>query len=440
MTADRRRRILALALPIIGGMASQNVLNLVDTAMVGALGPEALAGVGMVSFLMFLSVAALTALSSAVQALASRRFGAGDHARTALPLNAGLLLSLVVGIPLTGLLLVSAESMLAAVLDDPAVIAQGVPYFQARTLAVAFVGMNFSYRGYFAAVNQTQFYLRTLLIMHAINIVLSYGLIFGRFGLPALGTQGAGLGTAISIVVGTLIYTLTAWRHARPHGFLSVRPGAEQIRGLLRLGGPSCVQQVLFAGGFVTLFWIIGQVGTPELAVSNVLINLTLLAVLPGMAFGIASASLVGQALGAQDPEDAHRWAWDVIRLASWVFGTLCAVMVFLPGPVLMLFLHDPQLVAMGRLPLQLIGAGMVVDGAGLILMQALLGAGAARVVMLVGVGFQWLLFLPAAWLAGPVMGYGLVVIWLLMMAYRGLQTGVLVWVWQRRKWQHIAL
>lgn len=440
MTADRRRRILALALPIIGGMASQNVLNLVDTAMVGALGPEALAGVGMVSFLMFLSVAALTALSSAVQALASRRFGAGDLHLTALPLNAGLLLSLVVGVPLIGVLLLSADNILAAVIGDPAVVEQGVPYFQARALAVAFVGMNFSYRGYFSAVNQTQFYMRTLLIMHAANIVLSYGLIFGHFGLPALGTQGAGLGTAISIGLGTVIYSVTAWRHARPHGYLSARPGLEQIRGLLRLGGPSCIQQVLFAGGFVTLFWIIGQVGTRELAVSNVLINLTLLAVLPGMAFGIASASLVGHALGAKDPEDAHRWAWDVIRLASWVFGSLGAVMVLLPGPVLTVFLHDQELVAMGRLPLQLIGAGMVVDGAGLILMQALLGAGAARIVMLVGVGFQWLLFLPAAWLAGPVMGYGLVVIWLLMMAYRGLQTGVFVWVWQRRKWQHIEL
>ncbi|MEN8720777.1 MAG: MATE family efflux transporter, partial [Oceanococcaceae bacterium] len=404
MTPERRQRIWALALPIIGGMASQNVLNLVDTAMVGALGAEALAAVGMVSFLMFLSVAAMTALSSAVQALASRRFGAGDMTRVALPLNAGLLVSLVLGIPLSLLIFALSEPILGLVLDDSAAVAEGVPYFEARALAAAFVGMNFSYRGYFAAVNQTRFYLRTLLIMHAANIVLSYGLIFGHWGLPALGTQGAGLGTALSIGLGTVIYTVTAWRQARPHGFLSARPGREQLQGLLRLGLPSCIQQVFFAGGFVALFWIIGQVGTPELAVANVLINLTLVAVLPGMGFGIAAASLVGQSLGARAPDDAHRWAWDVVRLSARVFGGLGLLMLLLPGPILGIFLHDPALVDMGRLPLQLIGAGMIVDGAGLILMQALLGAGAARKVMLVSVGFQWGLFLPAAWLAGPLL------------------------------------
>lgn len=440
MTAERRQRIWALALPIIGGMASQNVLNLVDTAMVGALGAEALAAVGLSSFLMFLSVAAMTALSSAVQAVASRRFGAGEREIAARPLNAGLLLSLLVGLPLTGILLLAAEPLLSVVISDPGVIEQGRPYFEARALAAAFVGMNFSYRGFFAAINQTRFYLRTLLIMHAVNIALSYVLIFGKLGFPAMGTQGAGLGTALSIMLGTAIYTATAWLHARPYGFLHKRPGREHLIALLKLGGPSCLQQVFFAGGFVALFWIIGQVGTPEMAVANVLINLTLVAILPGMAFGIASATLVGQALGANDHEDAHRWPWDVIRLASWVFGVLGTIALFLPGPVLSVFLHDPALVDLGRLPLQLIGAGMIIDGAGLILMQALLGAGATRIVMLVGVGFQWVLFLPAAWLAGPVMGFGLLTIWALMMIYRGLQAGVFMWVWQRRSWQNIDI
>ena len=94
VTGQRRREILALALPIIGGMTSQNILNLVDTAMVGRLGAEALAGVGMVSFLAFLSVAAVTGMSSAVQALAARRVGAGDSRNSAVSLNGGLLVAL----------------------------------------------------------------------------------------------------------------------------------------------------------------------------------------------------------------------------------------------------------------------------------------------------------------------------------------------------------
>lgn len=440
MTAERRRRIWGLALPIIGGMASQNLLNLIDTAMVGALGAPALAAVGMVSFLHFLAVAALTALSSAVQALAARRMGEGQSAIAARPLNAGLLLSLTLGLPLTALLYLGAPTLLGWVLDDPAAIAQGQPYLEARALGVAFVGMNFSYRGFFAAVNQTRFYLRTLLIMHVVNVLLSYALIFGHWGLPELGTRGAGLGTALSIILGSLIYTATALKHARPHGFMRARPHWEQFSSLLKLGLPSCIQQIFFAGGFVALFWIIGQVGTRELAVANVLINLSLVAILPGMAFGIAAASLVGQALGAQQPESAHAWAWDVIRLSARIFGVMGIVCVLLPRPLLSLFLHEPALVDMGTIPLQLIGLGMVVDGGGLILMQALLGAGAARTVMFVSVGFQWLLFLPAAYLVGPWLGGGLLAIWLAMTVYRGVQALVLLWIWQRRGWQSIRI
>lgn len=440
MTAERRARIWALALPIIGGMASQNLLNLVDTAMVGALGAPALAAVGMVSFLHFLAVAGLTALSSAVQALAARRMGEGQTTLAARPLNAGLILSLSLGLPLTAVLYFGAPTLLGWVLDDPAALAQGQPYLEARALAVAFVGMNFSYRGFFAAVNQTRFYLRTLLIMHAVNVLLSYALIFGHWGLPEMGTRGAGLGTALSIILGSAIYTATALRHARPYGFMRARPRWEQFTSLLRLGLPSCVQQIFFAGGFVALFWIIGQVGTAELAVANVLINLSLVAILPGMAFGIAAASLVGQALGAQQPESAHAWAWDVIRLSARIFGVMGILCVLFPQPLLSLFLHAPELIDMGILPLQLIGLGMVVDGAGLILMQALLGAGAARAVMFVSVGFQWLLFLPAAYLVGPWLGGGLLAIWLTMTVYRGIQALVLLWIWQRRRWQSITI
>ena len=93
---ERTRQILSLSLPIIGGMTSQNVLNLVDTWMVGALGPAALAGVGFSSFLNFMAVAAITGLAAAVQATAARRYGEGKHDETAVPLNGGLILALLV--------------------------------------------------------------------------------------------------------------------------------------------------------------------------------------------------------------------------------------------------------------------------------------------------------------------------------------------------------
>ena len=98
---SRYRNILSLALPIIGGMTSQSVLNLVDTAMVGQLGDTALAAVGVASFVNFMLIAFVTGLSASVQAMVSRRKGEGNQARLAVPLNGGLLLAVIISIPCT---------------------------------------------------------------------------------------------------------------------------------------------------------------------------------------------------------------------------------------------------------------------------------------------------------------------------------------------------
>lgn len=438
--SPRTREILHLSLPIIGGMTSQNVLNLVDTWLMGGLGAPALAAAGLANFLNFMAVALITGVSTAVQAMAARRVGEGRLDEAAIPLNGGLLLSAAVGVPLSALLIATAPSFFPMLVDDPAVAEAGVPYLQWRLVAVAFVGMNFSFRGYWSAVKLTRLYLYTLLWMHALNILFSWTLIYGKFGFPALGTAGAGIGTSLSIAVGTATYFWHASRHARGHGFLHGLPGREQVRSLLKLGMPSCIQQLLFSSGFAMLFWIVGQIGTAELAVANVLVNLSLLAVLPSIGFGLAATTLVGQALGRKDPADAHRWAWDVYKVASVVFVALAVPMLLLPAPILEFFLRDPQVVALGKLPLQLVGVGILLDGLGLVMMHALLGAGATGFVMKVSVGFQWLLFLPAAYVLGPVLGLGLGAVWLGMTLYRGLQSGVFIAAWERRTWSSIRV
>ena len=421
-------------------MTSQNVLNLVDTWLVGGLGAAALAACGLANFLNFMAVAAITGLSTAVQAQAARRVGEGRIGESAVPLNGGLLVSLAVGVPLTIVLIAAAPWYFPRLVEDPEVVRHGVPYLQWRLAAVAFVGMNFAFRGYWSAVKLAKLYLYTLVWMHALNIVFSWTLIYGKFGFPALGTAGAGIGTTLSIIVGTATYFWHAERHARGHGFLHGLPSREQLRGLLKLGMPTCIQQLLFSGGFTALFWIVGRVGTAELAIANVLVNITLLAVLPGIGFGLAATTLVSQALGRKDPDDAHRWAWDVYKVAARLFLALAVPMIFMPVPILDFFLRDPALVAMGKVPLQLVGCGILVDGLGLIMMHALLGAGATGLVMKVSVAFQWLLFLPLAYVLGPGLGMGLTSIWLGMTLYRGLQAGVFIAAWEKKSWSAIRV
>jgi MATE family multidrug resistance protein len=444
VTAQRYRDVWLLALPILGAMLSQVLLNLVDLAMVGHLGANALAGVGAASFLHFTAFSAITGLSSAVQAMAARRYGEGRYDETAVSLNGGLLLSLAIGLPLSLLLITAAPWLFATLYADPAVAQEGTAYLQFRLAGIVAVGINFSFRGYWSAIRRARLYLYVLAGMSALNILLDWLLIFGKFGLPELGTRGAGLANLISAFAGASAYLLLAWREARPAGFLRRLPTIAQLGDLLRIGLPSCAQNLLFAGGFSVLLWIIGQIGTAELAVTNVLINITLAAVLPGMAFGLAAAALTGSALGRGDPDDAYAWAWDVFRATWWVFAALALPMLFATDAVLAVFFNDPAtsatLVEIGRAPLRLIGLGVTLDGLGFILMNALLGVGASSVVAIVAVGLQWGLFLPGSYVAVVLFGSGLPAIWLLMTSYRACQTGVFAWLWRRKRWAKIRV
>ncbi len=445
-TSNRTREVWVLALPIIGAMSSQNVLNLVDTAMVTRIGATASAAVGLGSMINFMSFATITGLSAAVQAMAARRFGEGRLSETAIPLNGGILLSLLVGIPLSVVLILLAPWIFARLNHDPEVVRQGTIYLQCRLLGIAAIGINFSFRGYWSAVKKTVLYLWTLFGICCLNILLDYLLIFGKLGFPALGVRGAGLASVISAGCGTLAYCAFGWRHARHAGFFAGLPSGRQLLDLLRLGLPTCFQQLLYSAGFVVLFWIVGQVGTAELAVSNVLVNITLTAVLPALGFGLAAATFCGQALGRHDAEDAYRWAWDVFKASWWVYAAMALPMLLLTGPVLRVFFggHDAattaQLLEIGETPLRLIGAAVVLDGLGFILMQSLLGVGASRPVMLIAVGLQWGVFLPLAYLAGPMLMLGLLPIWGLMLCYRAAQTLSFIAVWRSRIWARIAV
>lgn len=436
----RTRKILTLALPIMGGMLSQSLLNLVDAALVASLGETVLAGVGIGGYAIFMLTALILGLSSAVQSQVARRHGAQDYGQRALPLNAGILLALLITLPLTLLAWLEAASIIRLINPSPDVQAVATDYFRWRLLALLPVALTLCFRGYWNGIHESGHYLRIILFTHALNILLSLWLIHGGLGLPALGARGAAIGTSLSVTAGTLAWGWLTWRRACPSGFFRHRPNPALLWRTLRLALPSSTQQFLFAMGYVVLFWLLGQISTASVAVGHVLVHLSLLLILPGVGLGMAAMTLVGHSLGEEKREEAHRWGWDAIRLASWMLALLGLPMLVFPDAILAVFLHQPHLIELGRIPLMLTGLMITLDAAAIVLNQALQGAGAQRLVMQFSLGMQWLLFLPLAWLVGVHWETGLLGIWCLQLGYRVLNSGVFIWIWQQRRWQRLQV
>ena len=436
----RRKAIWAISLPIMGGMMSQNILNLVDIGMVGRLGDSALAATGIGSFTNYLAISFIIGLSAGVQALAARRLGEERHDETAVPLNGGLILALCIGLPLCVVIYLMVPFIYPYLSNDPAVMEQGIPYLQVRILSMVAVGMNFSFRGYWSAIHMTGVYLRTLLIMHAINIFLNWVFIFGNLGAPELGVFGAGLSTTISLYIGTGLYFFFALRHASDKGFLHRRPSRLMLWQQFKLSLPSSLQQLFFSAGLVTLVWIMSQIGTAEVAAVNVLMTFHITAILPAFGLALAATTLVGNALGRGDKDDAAMWGWNSAAIALVYGVALSVVLIPLADPLLGVFLTNPETRQLAYLPMILWAMAISFDTTGMVLMNSLIGAGDTRRSMWISVIAQWAFFLPVAYIAGPVLGFGLLGVWVVNAIYRSGQAVVCVQQWAGRHWAGIKL
>ena len=446
---DRVEMVMKQALPVMGGMASQNVLNLADSVMVGRLGTACVASVGIASTLNFQCQAALQGISSGVQAMSARRIGEGRAEIAAVPLNAALVACVCLGVPMAAAAFAAAPYVVPRLTSDPAVVAAAVPYLRARLLAVPAVGVNFAFRGFWNATQQPQIYMNTLLVMHLVNVALSLLLIFGfkglgtqnAFAVPALGVVGAGVGTTVSVWVGTALYLRMGFSRAKRMGFARERPSVADLKTLLGQAAPTSVTNLLFATGMTVMYWIVGRLGTAETAAVNVLINLMLTLVLPCMGMGLAAGALSGRALGRGDVEDAAQWPWDVAKLTAAMMFGVGMIAVLIPETLLRCFLTNQEAVAKAVLPLRFTGVTVAFDALSVTMQNALLGVGDAKKVAAISIGTQWFLFLPLAYLGVTRFpGFDLNWLWGLYVAQRVGQGFLHARIWERGGWKDIKV
>jgi MATE family multidrug resistance protein len=440
LSSARLTTILSIAIPISLGMLSQTLLNLIDTSMVRELGNAALAAVGLASFANFVAGAPIMGLSAGVQAMAARRVGEDRLESAAQPLNGGLLVCLGFGVPWVLALALTASWWFPRLAASHDIAEVGLPYLYCRLAATVLVGMHFSFRAYWNATGRSSFYMLNLLAMHALNVLLNWVLIYGHLGAPKLGVTGAGIANATASLLGVAGHFLMGMRVARPQGFLHGLPSREVLRTMLQVSLPTSFQQFFFAAGMTTLMALLARAGTEVAAASKVLLDLVLAALLPAMGFGMAGTTLVSQALGRLDLNDAKSWGWDVSQTAFCAVLLLSLPALLFPEVLLAGFLKDPATIELAHRPLRLIAGTVAIDGVGMVLQSCLIGAGDSRRVMLVSLLMQWGLILPVVALMVLVWDLGMLPVWSVQAAVRVLQAGAFALMWKRGKWQGIRV
>ena len=314
------REIGRLSWPVMVSLGLANLVGLVDIAMVGRLGPDATAAVGYATQFHFLSQSVLFAVGFACTALMSRAIGAGNRLRARGAFAASLLVSFGSALAIIAFVLAPGAAWLRLLGADPAVATLTLPYLQLVIGSTLFLSVAMTFEFGMRANRDTRTPLRIAAVVAAVKIALNAVLIFGEAGFPRLELVGAGIATVVSQVVGLALFWLVAARAPR-EGML--RPAWQAARPIVadvvRLALPGLGERLAMNLALLVYFRVLAEYGTDAVAAYTVGIRILSFSWLPGSGFGIASATLVGQALGAGRPDAAVRAGWRTTRLALGV-------------------------------------------------------------------------------------------------------------------------
>jgi MATE family multidrug resistance protein len=436
------REVLDLAFPVILTQLSQTTMGVVDTAMVGRLGATPLAGVGFGAVWMWTIFSLFYGAASGVQTFVAQEDGAGRAQRCGAWAWQGLYavvpvaaLTVALGAPLVrpvlGALGPSAELQEAAAAYIGALIWGEVGF------AVVMVLTSF-----FRGLGDTRTPLYVTVAANVVNAALAYGLIFGHLGLPALGAQGAGAATAVASWFSALVLFAAFRRRALASVYHTqlVPPRLDEIRRFLRTGAPIGGQWFIGMTSFAVFTTLVARMSDASMAASQAFVMLLSLSFMQAIGLSIATSTLVGRFIGADDPESAQRSFRSSLWLGGLVGGAVALLFVAAPGPLLRIFTDDPGVVALGR-PLLLLGAlYQLFDQVAIIAQGALRGAGDTRWPFVVETALGWGFFVPSAYLLGIVLEGGLTGAWIGGLLYVSVLSAVLVGRFLSGAWQQIRI
>ena len=453
-SANPYRTILKLALPTVVAMLSQSVVNEIDLIFFRMLpAPEdsnAQAALMPCLMLVWLFGGSISAISVGTQALTARRIAEGDRDGASAVLSNALAFSLVAG-PI---------STLAAYLILPTVLAKqlgggalqiGLDYAKWRLLGILSMALTFGLKGFYDGIGRTYVHFWAAIVMNVLNVLFCWMFIFGHLGASRMGAAGAGLSGLASTWIGCFImigFTVAARKEFSFFRWSALsRP---LLWAILKLSIPAALATAVMMGGFQRLLAVVGELDrlSPHAsgeavngAASNLVIGVLKLTFTACIAFGTSTATLVAQALGAKRPDDADRYGWASVRLGLVVFGLvgLCEGVFFTRQIVE--FVSDSEYVRAAMMgPMRLMGIVTPVLSVGMILSEALFGAGAPRFVAVTQFVLIFFVLLPLAHLFALTLSIGLLGVWLGATVYVVFAASAMAFKFKRGAWKHIQI
>ena len=409
-----RGAIVLLAIPMILELSLESVFAVVDMYFVSHLpaphNKVAMATVGLTESVVALIYTIAIGLSTAATAVIARRIGEKNSEAASHAGAQSILLGVIAAIVLSIAGVIFAPNILQLMGAEPEVIKEGAVFTRIMLGGSVIIILLFLINGIFRGAGNAAIAMRSLWIASIINIFLCPMLIMGYGPFPELGLKGAAIATTIGRGIGVIYQCYYLFG---PKGTINIRwPHFKWdkplIKHLFEVAWPATLQFFIQSGSWIILAWLVSNIGgTDASAGYQVAIRNVVFFILPAWGLSNAAATLVGQNLGAKQPDRAEQ---SVLLTTKYNIIFMAAVMLlflFFSSPIISIFTKEPEVHKFGVLSLQIIGAGYIFYGIGMVMMQALNGAGDTKTPTWINfIGF-WLFQIPLGYLLAKTFSMG---------------------------------
>lgn len=428
--------MLKLAGPVVMAEIGWMSMGIVDTIMVGPLGPAAIGATGMSSSIFFAVAVFGMGLMLGVDALVSQSYGAKRLDDCVRWLQHGVCLALVIA-PAIMLFFYAALMTTHRWGLHPTVLDLALPYLRVIGFSAFPLLFYATFRRYLQGLHVVRPVMFALVTANIVNAIANWILIYGKLGAPPLGVEGAAWATVIArVYMAAFLYFAIVKvhrerRNAHPH--VPFVFDMARLRRLVALGAPAASQLVLEVGAFAAVSGLAGKLDPVSLGSHQIALNLAALSFMIPLGLSSAGAVRVGHALGAGDARRAMHAGWTALGIGAVIMAAVGLVFILAPTPLLRVFTSDARVLSIGTSLLAIAAAFQLFDGTQAVATGVLRGVGDTRTPMVMNILGHWVFGLPVGYALCFHAGWGVSGLWVGLCIGLVFVAVVLTFAWHRQ-------
>jgi len=437
-----RRDIKTLTAPIFIELLLVTTMGATDTFMLSQYADDSVAAVGVANQLITFAFLVFQIINIGTTVLCSQYLGAGRREKMEQITSLALVLNIIVGTLISVILSGGAEFLLGCMGLKSDLMQYGLPYMRIAGVGAIFQAMHLTVSASLRADHKAIYPMLVVMLVNVVNIIGNYSLIFGHFGMPALGVEGAAIATNISrcTAMVTLFIILFAKHIPLRRLVDALKVPFAVLKGemikLLKIGLPSAGENMSYNAQQVVLTYCINLLGNTALTTRMYVVNGLIFVYIFSICIAQGTAIVIGHLIGDNKYKASYKVGWYALRLAITLTMLLSVCYAFFGRQIMDLLTDNPDIIALGATILIIDIAVEIGKVSNIFYTNVLRSVGDVNFPFYIGITMQWLVGVLFGWMFGIWFGWGLIGMWIAMMLDEGIRGGIFIWRWKSWRWK----